>query len=77
MEQRQVEKLIDYISTMTDKYDNNPMRVLSDVKERDTKVDNTIEEIYGRLGGRVVCTECENMKMKNEREDRFYCPRCD
>jgi len=76
MNEKDAQKLIDYVSSMADYYDNNPTRVLSELDERDTKVDNALERVYSSLEGQAFCTNCSNLKLRDERQDEYYCPKC-
>lgn len=76
MEQKRAEKIIDYVSSMTDYYDVNPQRIISDLKEPETEKEEAIRKVYSSIEGKAFCDSCNNMKLRDEQNDEYYCPKC-
>jgi len=76
MNEKEAGKLIDYVSSMCELYENDAEKILSELEDRDTKVDDALERVYSSLEGQAFCNECSNMKLRDERQNEYYCPRC-
>jgi Zn finger protein HypA/HybF involved in hydrogenase expression len=76
MREERAEKIIEYVSSMVELYDVNPQRILSELRERDSEVDEALKKVYSSVEGQAFCSECNNMKLRDERQEEFYCPRC-
>jgi hypothetical protein len=74
MNERRAKKIIQYVRTMTDLYDEDPNRIFEDFESRDGKKNEAIKKTYTSVGGQSFCTECRNMKLKDEVRDEYYCP---
>lgn len=75
MRQSDVEKLLKYVSHMVDIDDvNNPLQVSREISKGDTEVDEAMEKIYTSQKGKAFCPVCDNLKLKDELRDEYYCP---
>lgn len=76
MKQKRVERIIGYVSSMTNYYDIDPQRIIQDLENPETKSEEAIKNVYASIEGQAFCTSCNNMKLRDEKNDEYYCPRC-
>ena len=77
MNQKQVEKIIGYVSSMVEIHDEDPATVISELNRRDTKADEAILKVYSSIEGEAFCTHCSIDKLRDEQKGEYYCPNCD
>lgn len=76
MKEKQAEKIIKYVSEVVPLYEVEPERIISELQDPKDEVEEAIQKVYSATEGQAFCTQCSNMKLKDEKAEEYYCPVC-